>query len=89
MKYSQNYDFLAIIVGHQLPLDESQNSYLFIYQFVSDKGHKWNLVREKQMNEPNLENCSRQIEFNRRNSNELFLTNSKQIVVYNFYEDDI
>ena len=89
MKISQNYEFMAIIVGHELPLDESENSFLFIYQFAQDKGYKWNLVREKNMDVKDLSICSRQLEFNRKNQNEIFMTNNKKIVIYNFYLDDL
>ena len=58
---------MAVIVGHERPQDESRNSYLFIYQFNSEKGYKWNLVREKNMDTKDLINCSKQIEFNRKN----------------------
>ena len=68
---------MAVIVGNELPLEESKNSQLFIYQFNSEKGYKWNLVREKDMQEDDLMYSSKQIEFNRKNQNEIFLTNSK------------
>ena len=77
---------MAVVVGYEMPMDESENSYLFIYQFNADS---WNLVREKEMDQVDLLSCSRQIEFNRKNQNEIFLTNCKQVLVYNFYNDDL
>ena len=68
---------MAVIVGNELPLEESKNSQLFIYQFNFEKGYKWNLVREKDMQEDDLMYSSKQIEFNRKNQNEIFLTNKK------------
>jgi hypothetical protein len=36
-----------------------------------------------------LKHCSSQFEFNRRNINEIFFTNSRQVMIYNFYSDEL
>ena len=42
MKLSHNNQFLAVMIGHHLVQDESENSLLILYQLKLDK---WKIIR--------------------------------------------
>ena len=86
IKLSHNNQFLAVMVGHQLVNDESENYLLLIFQ--KHQGD-WVICRKKYFETDELKYCSHQFEFNRKNVNEIYFTNSRMVMIYNFYSDDL